>query len=122
MHVHDVPASVLLEVTANEGRLANRLAAISCNGFSHYLIIRGAPRSGRLLLSRPVSMHYGPPTAFPTVYDATMLVDDLVTLTTTEARYCPAKEPREHARRGWELRSTLLRGVPAVIAWTAWCS
>lgn len=116
MELTDLPASEFLVLSASAQTLASKLRAYIGKGeeFTHYDIIEGAMRSGRLLFTARV---IETAVAFPSPKLPLDMARELLRFS-PEARYV---RPRPAgAKEGWELRATLIEGCPAVIAWASW--
>ncbi|MFZ2555562.1 MAG: hypothetical protein WAZ27_04875 [Minisyncoccia bacterium] len=114
MNILDLPTSELVRVSAEEALIAAAIESIlGETPITHFDIIFGAGKSGRLLLTSSIPSAV----ALTTPHDAEAIATMLKGFR-TEARYSIPK-PRNR-KKGWEILRCSIDGKPAVIAWAAW--
>lgn len=126
MRLQDVPSSIPLIATADKDELQAVLSRFLFNGqsldktdfraayFGSYEVVEDAPWSGRILYPWP----HVRGAEFPPLMSAECVADDIDALS-ADARY-PQQPPNSSARKGWELRTTCINNIPALIVYPAW--
>jgi hypothetical protein len=119
MELSEVPESELVVASADPATLADALRSIVAEGkrfgFGAMTIVRGAPRTGRILLMNQrwdavtLRSRLSP---YGAVTEMTRLVRS------EEARYDPPENPG--MIQGWEIRKATVDGDPVAIIWTSW--
>lgn len=86
--------------------------------FSHFIIIEGAPRSGRILFRNPVKGSE----SFPRALSPEDMTCELLRLRDEigGARYDPVKNYDRNKKKGWEIRAARIQGQLCAIAWATW--
>lgn len=114
MNILDLPTSELVRVSADEGLIASAIESIlGDQPVTHFDIIFGAGKSGRLLLTSPIPSAVALMAPHDAEAAAAMLKDFR-----TEARY-PSPKPRNR-KKGWEIWGCHMHDRPSVLVWTAW--
>lgn len=114
MDILDLPTSELIDIAADEGLIAAAIESIiGEKPVTHFDIIFGAGKSGRLLLTSSI------PTAVPLQkpHDAEAAAAMLKGFR-AEARYPLPKPPRR--KKGWEIWKCHIQSRPTVLIWAAW--
>lgn len=115
MHVSDLPASELvgIGIAADEiARLLARAVGKQFPNLDYYMLVKGAPRSGRVLLQK---QH--PEAAQLPPLNLDEIGEDFIELN-TQARRDPAT--MLGGKPAWEVRRTLVDNTPAAIVWAVW--
>src|SRR3989338_589611 len=115
MELKNLPVSRVLAVTAHEDQIAKALRKVlgTAEGFTETEAIPDASRSGRVLslVPRPDAAHLPRPLSAERAAEEIMLL-------IPQARYNPPHY--QGARKGWEVRQSLIGWKPAAIIWAAW--
>jgi hypothetical protein len=117
MFATELPQSEPVIASANYNFIASALLAIIREGetFDFVEIVKGAPRSGRLLSSTPIDASVALPkklSRFGVAHELEKLLG--------EARFDPPIPTSSSVLRGWEIRKIVINGTPAALIWAAW--
>ncbi len=118
MEVHELPASETIVATNAEKALENALAGAlgpEYRTFSFFDVVKGSSCSGRIFYAEP---HDGA-VSLPCPMTPRQMAKELGRLS-LESRYDPQEAPISDAKKGWEVRRTLIAGKQAAVVWAAW--
>jgi hypothetical protein len=117
MFATELPPSEEVTASANYNFIASALVAIIPEGetFDFVEIVKGAPRSGRLLSQTST----GTSVALPTKLTRFGVAHELEKLL-SQARFDPPGQPSPSMLKGWEIRKVVIDGTLAALIWAAW--
>lgn len=101
------------ELSVLENVLNRILLESSCPGFTHFCLIEGMERSGRVLFTRE---HSRGVRLFEPI-DGGVVAKELMELS-GEARYLP--RPHPSAERGWEIQRAMIDGQIVALVFAEW--